>query len=336
MQNILVVNMNWLGDVIFSAPIFKALKEKYPQSKVSCLAVPRVKEILECIEGVDEILIYEEEGKHKSFLGKLGLIVQLRRQKFDAAFLLHRSLTRALLVYGAGIKHRIGYDTKGRAPFLTQAMAEPTQRLHRSDYYLKLMEDFGVTIKDRRCILKVDVQAKLNADLILKEKGLLDQRFMVIHPSGNWDLKRWPIEHFSLLIQRIIEEGKWKVALTGSSDDRELVQQIIKDLPVKPVILTGSLSLKELMALMQKAALVISGDSGPIHLASGVGAKGIGLFGPTRPEITGPRGSGKIQILQQDVGCNREACYHLKCPSNLCMQAIPVEDVLDAVGKIQS
>lgn len=334
MQNILVVNMNWLGDVIFSAPIFKALKEKYPQSKVSCLAVPRVKEILECMEGVDEIIIYEEEGRHKSIWGKLSLIEQLRRQKFDAAFLLHRSLTRALLVYGAGIKQRIGYNTKGRKKFLTHALTEPKEQLHRSDYYLKVIEDCGVTVSDRRCVLKVDALAKSKVDGIRKKEGLDDRNLIVIHPSGNWDLKRWPVRSFSLLIQRIMEEGKWKVAVTGSSDDQELVNTIVKDLPVKPVILTGQLSLKELMAFMQKTALVISGDSGPIHLASGVGSRVIGLFGPTRPELTGPRGSGEIQILQQDVGCNRQACYHLKCPSNLCMQAITIEDVLDVVRKI--
>lgn len=331
-----MVNMNWLGDVIFSAPIFKALKEKYPQSKVSCLAVPRVKEILECIEGVDEIIVYEEEGSHKSLWGKLSLMAQLRRERFDTAFLLHRSLTRALLVYGAGIKQRIGYDTKGRSPFLTRAIAEPKEQCHRSDYYLKLVEDAGVIIKDRRCILKVDVQAKLKVDVLMKEKGLLDQPLMVIHPSGNWDLKRWPMRNFSLLIQRIMQEGKWKVVLTGSADDQVLVNTIVKDLPLKPVILTGTLSLKELMALMQRAALVISGDSGPIHLASGVGTRVVGLFGPTRPELTGPRGSGICCILQLDVGCNRQACYHLKCPSNLCMQAITIEDVLDVVRKVQS
>ncbi len=334
MRNILVVNMNWLGDVIFSAPIFKALKEQYPQSQVSCLAVPRVKEILECIEGVDKILVYEEEGRHKSFTGKLALIGQLRKLKFDAAFVLHRSLTRALLVYFAGIQQRIGYDTKGRKYFLTLPVPEQKEKNHRSDYYLKLIEDFGVPIKDRQCVLKVDSKATLRTDLVMKKEGLLDQNFVVIHPGGNWDLKRWPVEYFSLLIQRIMEEGRWKVVLTGAPDDLRLAQQIVKDLPVKPIIFTGSLSLKELMALMQKAAYVISGDSGPIHLASGVGARVIGLFGPTRPELTGPRGRGEIQILQQDVGCNREACYHLKCASNLCMQAIVIEDVLDAVRKI--
>ncbi len=333
MQNVLVVNVNWLGDVVFSVPLFKAIKKQHPQFRVTCLAVPRVKEILECIDGIDEIIIYDEDGKHKSFFGKLSLIAQLRQKKFDTVFLLHRSLTRALLVYLAGIPNRIGYDTKGRKPLLTQAIPEPKDHRHRSDYYLGVVEKAGIPIRDRRCVLKVDANAAGKVDGLMKERGLIEQQFIIIHPGGNWKLKRWPAENFTLLIRRLMNDG-YKVAITGSSGDQELAQKIAVDLPEQPVIFTGKLSLKELMAFMQKSKLVISGDSGPIHLAGAVGAPTIGIFGPTRPEITGPRGVKPTLILQKNVGCNQVACYHLDCPSNICMQAISVEDVIYAVGKI--
>ena len=93
----------------------------------------------------------------------------------------------------------------------------------------------------------------------------------------------------------------------------------------------GKTNLKQLMAVLQQARLVISADSGPLHMASSVGTPAIGVFGPTRPEITGPRGQSMPSILQQDVGCNRRPCYHLACPENICMQAVTVEDVLGAV-----
>ena len=114
MKKILVINANWVGDVVFSAPLFRALKEAYPQAHVSCLAVPRVKEVLESIPDLDEMIIYDERGKHRSPLAKIQLILELKHQRFDIAFLLHRSLTRALLVFLAGIPQRVGYDTKGR------------------------------------------------------------------------------------------------------------------------------------------------------------------------------------------------------------------------------
>src|SRR3989338_10802903 len=91
MNRILVVNVNWLGDVVFSLPVFKALKEAYPASKISCLAPPRVKEILESSPYVDQVILYDEQGLHRNLFGKIKLIAQLRREKFEIAFLLHRS-----------------------------------------------------------------------------------------------------------------------------------------------------------------------------------------------------------------------------------------------------
>src|SRR5262245_47517489 len=135
MQNILVVNVNWLGDVIFSSPVFKAIKENYPKAHVACLAVPRVKEILESIPGIDEIIIYDEKGVHRNPLAKLSLINSLRRRNFDIAFLLHGSLTRALIVYLAKIPQRVGYATKGRGRFLTHQVEPLSNEPHRCDYY---------------------------------------------------------------------------------------------------------------------------------------------------------------------------------------------------------
>ena len=135
MKRILVVNVNWMGDVIFSSPIFKAIKEAYPQAQISCLAPSRVREIVESIPGVDEMIDFEEKGKHWSPWGKWQLIQELRRRKFDAAFLLHCSLTRALLVFLAGIPLRVGYDTKGRGIFLTQKVsALNDEKIHRQDH----------------------------------------------------------------------------------------------------------------------------------------------------------------------------------------------------------
>jgi len=135
MDRILVVNVNWLGDVIFSSPVFRALKDAYPNARISCLAVPRVREVLESIPFVDEIIVYDEEGWHWNPLAKLKLIFELRQKRFDAAFLLHRSLTRALLVYLAGIPRRVGYDAKNRGRFLTHVVEPLDGTVHRSDHY---------------------------------------------------------------------------------------------------------------------------------------------------------------------------------------------------------
>lgn len=337
MRKILVVNVNWVGDVIFSSPIFKALKAAYPQSQISCLAVPRVREILESIPDIDEIIVYDEQGVHRNPFAKLRLIRELSQKHFDAAFLLHRSLTRALFVFFAGIPRRTGYAARGHGRFLTRAIKIPDeQTTHRLDYYLNVVESSGVTIADRASSLTVSIASETENRDLLKRHDIGDKDFLVVvHPGGNWDLKRWPVHHFTRLIDELMKEGKVKVVISGSGQDITLARTIVADLSRKPVILAGKINLKQLMALMKRADCVVSADSGPIHIASSVGTSVIGIFGPTRPEITGPRGSGRAVILQRDVGCNRRPCYNLECPDNICMQAVSVKEVLDAVRQFQ-
>jgi len=336
MNKILIVNVNWVGDVIFSSPIFKALKKKFSQSHIACLAVPRVKDILESIPELDEIIIYDEKGIHKDPFSKLKLIQSLKGRKFDAAFLLHRSLTRALFVFFAGIPIRVGYAAKGRGIFLTHKVKSLAKGAHRSDHYLNVIESFGIPVTDRRCHLAVNAEAKRFVDEIFKKEGIGPQEpFIVLNPGGNWDLKRWPLDKFSQLIDRLYEEFKLKIIIAGAKQDIELVDTIVQRARFKPIVLTGQTDLKQLMAMLAKADLVISADSGPLHIANAVGTKTIGLFGPTRPEVTGPRGMGHSVILQKDVGCNQEPCYNLDCPDNICMRSISVEEVVHEVRRLK-
>lgn len=336
MKNILVINVNWVGDAVFSTPVFKALKQNFPGGKVSCLAVPRVREILEQAPGVDDVIIYDEEGKDSGPLAKLKLIARLRREKFDAVFILHRSLTRALLVYLAGIPQRIGYDTKNRGFLLTKRITVPAETIHRSDQYLKVLEASGIKINDRICELTENAAEVEKINAVLNAYGVKQTDFVVVvHVGGNWDLKRWPQENFALLIKHLARRYQAKVIIPGTSADLSSAKAIAAQSEVDPIVLAGQTSLKGLMALFARADLVISSDSGPLHIASSLGADVVGLFGPTRPEVTGPRGKGRTYILQKDTGCNRHPCYHLTCTDNTCMQAITVQDVLDTIKKIR-
>ncbi len=331
MNKILVVNINWLGDAIFSTPVFKALKDDYPQAHVACLCVPRVKEVLEHCSYIDEIIIYDEKGSDRWVWNKIRLIARLRQKQFDAAFILHRSMTRALLTYLAGIPQRIGYS-KTKA-LLTHAV-DFSDGHHRSQTYWRVLEDYGIKVQDHTCRLDVDSQDEQSIAAKLRGHGLNAQPFVVVNAGGNWDLKRWPAAQFSTLIHHLVQDKKLAVVLPGSAQDKARVGQIAAQAGVPVIILAGETTLGETLALYRQARAVISGDTGPLHLANAVGAKVIGIFGPTRPEITAPRGLGDAVILFKEVGCNHAPCYHLACGNNVCMQAITVDHVLEAVQKL--
>jgi len=334
MNNILVVNVNWLGDAVFSTPVFRALKKAYPQARISCLCAPRVKEVLEYCPYVDKIITYDEQKKHRLPWKKWKLIQHLRNEKFDAAFLLHRSMTRALIVYLAGIPLRIGYS-KAKA-LLTHPVTMNAEDIHRCDHYLKVLEDYGIKIDDRLCELRLKIEDMESVDKKLSKAGVgPTENYVVLNTGGNWDLKKWSADSFAILAKRLDQEFNLKVVLPGADKDRESCQRIAQLADIKAVVLAGETTLGESLALYKRAAAVISGDSGPLHLAHSVGANVIGIFGPTRPEITGPRGSGRVQILFNDVGCNKAPCYHLSCTNNVCMQSVTVDDVCQAFKKIR-
>ena len=327
MKNILVVNVNWIGDAIFSTPVFKALKANFPGARVSCLCVPRIREVLMHCPDVDEIIVYDEKGQHGTPWGLVGLISQLRGQRFDAAFLLHRSFTRALMVYLAGIPQRIGYSkTPG---LLTHPVAFPGDDVHRSDSYLKVIEAYGLRVDDRCCELTVGDDAW--------PRGLANNApYFVFNTGGNWDLKQWPEVNWIDLARRLGSAGV-QVVFSGSGKDKERCDRIIKASGVAAINLAGTTTLAEALALFKNAKAVVSCDTGPLHLADSVGARVVAVFGPTRPDITGPRGKrGKAIVLFKDVGCNKAPCYHLSCAKNVCMHSVTVDDVWQALEPIFS
>ncbi len=332
MKKILVVNVNWVGDTVFATPVFKAIKTRWPGAFLSCMAVPRVKAVLECCPYLDEVIIYDERGRHRGLWGKISIVLALRGRHFDAAFLLHRSWTRAALVFLAGIKERVGYDVKNRGRFLTHKVPECPALPHRSDYYLYVVEHYGIPVLDRTCELRVDPEAQRQvADLLGRHQISGKDRVLIVHVGANWDLKKWPVSHFVELMNRLSRECPARIVIPGGEKDVQAACEISRRSEGAPVVLAGETNLKQLVALMKRASLVISADSGPMHIASSVGTPGVAIFGPTRPELTGPRGLGKFSVLQKDVGCNRKPCYFLECPDNVCMQAVSVDDVMAAV-----
>ena len=320
MKKILVVNINWLGDAVFSLPVFKALRRAYPHSHIVCLCVSRVAEVLEFCPDINAIMVIDEKGRHFWPWQKAALILQLRSRKFDIALVLHRSLSRAMIVWLSGIKERVGFC---KWPWLmTKTVMSAPEGSHRMDHYLRVVEAAGVDVNDRTY--------QLNAPA---SDVRIDGQYVVFNTGGNWDLKQWPKRSWVDLASVFKGYGT-RVVFAGSQKDRLPVQKIIDESGINAENMCGKTSLGQSLALYAKADVVISADSGPLHLANSVGTKVIGLFGPTRPEMTGPRGIGDKRILFHEMGCNKTPCYHLGCHDNVCMKGISVDNVLQAYKEL--
>jgi lipopolysaccharide heptosyltransferase II len=208
--------------------------------------------------------------------------------------------------------------------------------LHEVDYCLKLSQAAGATIEpdDRIPQLHVDPQAQQEIDEILLQEGIQPNRpIIACHvSSNNGQSKRWPIPYWAKLIDWLIGEGSMTVILTGATNDLPLIETILHRTHEQPVNMAGKTNLTQLTALLERANLLITGDSGPMHIAAAVGTPLIAIHGPTDPVMSGPI-SPHATVLRSDIWCS--PCYTAKggpadCRffTTQCMKNITPEQVL--------
>lgn len=336
-ERILIFNVNWLGDVLFSTAAIRNIRRNYPDNYIACIIPSRCYQVLKGNPYLNEVIIFDEKDRHRGMLAKLNFVRLLKGKKFDVVFLLHRSFSRALICRLAQIGSRVGHYTKKRSFLLTKKIIPPQKdSLHRIDYYLDVIEKAGLRIEDRYLDFFFDVLDEKQVDDFLNKNGVGKGDFIVaLNPGGNWKLKRWPIDYWADLADKLIRQNQAKVIITGSVTDLALAGQIKEKMIETPLIACGVFNIKQLGALAKRVDLFITADTGPLHIANAVGAKKIiALFGPTTKEVTGPHPADHVVILQKDIGCQLP-CYKLNCPDNRCMKAITPDDVLAEVKKME-
>lgn len=337
-RRILIFNVNWLGDVLFSTAAIRNIRRNFPDSFIACIVPSRCYGLLKGNPNLDEIIIFDEKDRHKGVFTQLDFVRQLKDKKFDTVFLLHRSFSRALICRLAGIARRIGYSTYKRAFLLTDKIPMPKRdAMHRIDFYLNIIEKAGLRIEDRYTEFFIFDEDREFVEGFLNKKGVNKEDFLVvINPGGNWLPKRWPREYWAQLADKLISALGAKVVIAGSHNDLSLAQHIKDKMEVKPLVACGALNIKQLGALAERGDIFITADTGPLHIATAVGAKNIiAIFGPTSAQITGPGQFKNVILLQKDVGC-KIPCYETKCKDNRCMKAITPDEVFEQVKDIRN
>jgi len=334
-SRILILNQNWLGDVLFSTPAIRAIRRRYPHAYIACLAPRRVSDALSHNPHLDEVLVYNERSMLVTLLEPLRILFALRKRRFDAIFFFHRSRSKAFLAMLAGIRSRIGFVRQGRSWLLTHAVPMPGEPMHKIDLFLHLLDRCGIPSAGRWPEMEATTEEEASLTRLLSVEGIsVDRPYVVLHVGGNWELKRWPISHFIRWIELFLEKNDWKIVLCGSAGETSLAQQAVDAFSKGRVVsLCGRTTLGELTALMKHARLVLSNDSGPIHVAVSQRTRTLGLFGPTSPKETGPVSEGPVRVLWKDVGC-RVPCYFRSCSGRACMELLSPEEVYERAEEL--
>lgn len=333
-MKILIFTKNWVGDMLFQMPAIDAIADQWPQAEIVCLVPSRCREILRAHPRVNRVIVFDERKEHRSWISRISLAMTLRKEKWDQAFLFHRSRTRALVALLAGARRRVGYG-KGRRWLLTKSVAEPAGKLHHVDYFLNLVQAAGVKVPSMGVyhFYRSDEDDRTARDL-LSAHELTPGRFVCFHLGANWEPKRWPPGHFARLADMLSAEQGFAVVLTGAPDDKPLAEQVVKEVRMARVIsLMGQTRLGVLGSLFRLCAFVVSGDSGPMHIAAGSGARVAALFGPTDPAQTGPRGEGESFVIHRVPEGFTCPWYGKSLPEGGWLSLIQPAEVMEALKR---
>ncbi len=325
---------NWLGDVVFASPAIRVIRQNFPAAKIICFAPKRCKDVLASNPYVDQVIDLDERGEERGLFAKLRFIKHLRQLHIDQVYLFHRSFTRALLFFLGGVKARIGYATKGRSFLLTHPVSEPKEKLHSVDYGLELLKRAGLKVSTDALYEFYFEKPNLDkAKTLIQRNGLGRGRVVAVNPGSNWPPKRWPWQKFAELARELIKRYDVDIVIMGGKEDAELGSQITREANHPRIhMLCGETSLRELGALFSLCALVISSDSGPLHIAGGVGTSVLAIFGPTDPVLTGPRGRGKNVVIHYVLPGEKVPWTGFNFPKGW-MDGVSVDEVMHTIER---
>lgn len=330
-RRILFIKPSSLGDVVHAIPTLAALRRRFPQAHMAWLVKRQWAGLVERVEGLNQVWPVGPGAA-----GWLSEVPRLRAAGFDLAVDLQGLFRSAVLARLAGCPARVGFvnGREGSPWFYTQRVAVPTPEMHAVDRYLLVAEalgaerpahpqfSFAMPPTDRREVAGVLDRAGVRTG----------SSWIAMHVSARWPTKRWPAASFAAVADRLHEEGVGPVVLIGGPDDRadaQAVTTLMRTASVGDV--TGMTPLGLLPALLQSASVLLTNDSGPMHVAAAVGTPVVALFGPTSPLRTGPYGKTH-RVLARQLPCS--PCFSRRCRNPVereCLTGIAPAEVVEAV-----
>jgi heptosyltransferase-1 len=341
-RSILLVKLSAIGDVVHTLPLLEVLRKNFPEARIDWLVEEEASPIIEAHKDIDHVIVSHRKSWQKRLLlhgDRLGVFPEVKRffddlrsQEYDLVIDLHGLFKSGLLTGLARGRRKIGFTggKEGSVLFLTDRPYPFDCDRHALDRYLQAAEYLGCTINSWKGSIPVQAQDKSRIDPLLADRFSPDDTLIAVNPMARWATKLWDMQSFSRLAQRLMEELSCRVLFTGGSSDRPVIQRIVKSLNPPPPNLAGVTTLRELAYLYTRCRLVITTDTGPMHIAAAMGVPVVALFGPTAPWRTGPHGKGH-HVIRKQLECS--PCFKKKCTHMTCMHGITVEEVFNTVEK---
>lgn len=355
MNKFLIINPFGIGDVLFTTPVIRALKENYPDSFIGYWCNERVRDLLKNDLKIDKIFalsrgdikrIYKKNPL-KCFFTSLNLLKEIKKEKFNVSLDFSLDSRYGLWSKLSGIKKRIGFDYKNRGRFLTERIElKGYSTRHAIEYYADLLRFISIELRNKALELIVSKENKARAKEKLAEFGVAPSNLVLGIAMGggaSWGrdaaYKQWPAKNFARLAEKLIKDLGAIIVLLGSADEKPLANIVGTIFPRNEdnhvIDLTGKVSLEELAAIMKELKLLVCNDGGPLHMAVALGVKTVSIFGPVDERVYGPYPlSSDHVVIKKDLECR--PCYRnfrfSGCSNDRkCLEDITVDEVYEKV-----
>jgi lipopolysaccharide heptosyltransferase II len=341
-RRLLCVRLDSLGDVLMTTPAIRALRQSAAGRHLTLLTSPSGAEAARLVPEIDEMIVYEAPWmKHTpertSPAYDFNMIERLARANFDGAVIFtvfsQNPLPAAMLCYLAGIPLRLAHSRENPYQLLTQWSPEPEPHdriRHEVRRQLDLVAATGATVNDERLRIEPPLAARKSAQRKLARHGISTLRpWLVVHAGSTAASRRYPPDMFAAVAESLLRDHGFQLVFTGDAGERPLVESIRSQLRRPTVSLAGELSLAELSGLIAEAPLLLSNNTGPVHIAAAVGTPVVDLYALTNPQHT--PWMVPSRVLFHDVPCRN--CFKSVCPEGHhdCLRKVSPDQVVDAV-----
>lgn len=319
-RRILVVKPRAIGDVLLSTAVLPDLRREFKNSSIDFLVEDFASPVLEGNPYIDKVITFGTKSD-----SSFSIISKIRRRHFDLVIDLFANPRTAVITLLSGAKYRVGFPFKWRR-FAYNILVSPRGgEVHNVEFNLDALRRLGIEITSRAPVFFLDDRSKEFAGTFISNNGLEEGDFISINIGGGWDIKRWPVEKFIELCGMIDSRlHRRVVVLYGPSEEAEAAR-IARS---SGAVLAPQTSLKEMGAILKASELLVTNDSGPMHIAAALGVPTLAIFGPTSPHLQGPYGNVSEIVRNEKLGCLE--CNLTKCPiGNPCMKKLDAEIVYE-------
>lgn len=337
MTRVLLVRLGALGDVVHAIPVAAAVRRAFPAVRIDWLVSAKHREVLDLVPVINRRLAIHDRAGAQGGFSMLAAVRELRGARYDVVFDLQGLLKSAVLARAAGAARVIGFAT----PYLRERLARlfytdvydpgrgglynPNETRHVVEINLGLLQPLGLTgLVPEFPLERVESEV---ARVVPERTG---GKYILVNPGAAWPNKQWPPERFGAVAAALRDRHGIQSVVTWGPGEEGIAQKVLAHANGAAIVPPAT-SIADLVALARGASLVISGDTGPIHLATAVGTPVVGIFGPTRPCRNGPWSPADVVVSRADM-CQ---CHHLRrCTrATMCLMDIPVEEVLGAAER---